>query len=198
MLRHVEPIAAPDPYLMAVDSKLSGHRTDPLPQYYQSLDPNYEVSTDSEKAIRTVAASLQIAWNPDPAKRLKGTQFRSFAFGGTSGTGKNTTARQIAAGLNLPYYELTSHKDTSLQEEVGQTVLTREGGATVSKAQLGKLGQAAASGSVICVNELVKASPGILGSLQTMMKDGYIEIAGTEAGMSGGRIPVHPSTLWFG
>ncbi|HEX2912269.1 MAG TPA: AAA family ATPase [Chloroflexia bacterium] len=200
ILKYVEPVEAPDPYLMSVAPELGGQRLDPLPQYFQDLDPNYEISDDSEKAIRTVATSLQIAWNPDPAKRPKGTQFRAFAFGGTAGTGKNTTARQIAASLRLPYYEMTINKDTSLQEEIGQTVLATDPatGATVSRAQLGKLGQAAASGAVICVNELVKANPGILGALQTMMEDGYIEVAGTEAGLAGGRIPVHPSTVFIG
>jgi hypothetical protein len=202
LLATVEPLdgGETDPYLSQVDPTLGGDRFDPLPQYYQELDENYEIDDSSRKAIRGVAASLTVAWNPDPRKRPRGTQFRAFCFAGTSGTGKNTTARQVAAGLNLPYYELTLNKDTSPQEEIGQTVLTTDPttGATVSRAQLGKLGQAAASGAVICINELVKANPGTLGALQTMMEDGYVEIAGTEAGMKGGRIPVHPNTVFIG
>jgi hypothetical protein len=202
LLATVEPLngGETDPYLSQVDPTLGGDRFDPLPQYYQELDENYEIDDSSRKAIRGVGAALTVAWNPDPRKRPRGTQFRAFCFAGTSGTGKNTTARQVAAGLNLPYYELTLNKDTSPQEEIGQTVLTTDPqtGATVSRAQLGKLGQAAASGAVICINELVKANPGTLGALQTMMEDGYVEIAGTEAGMKGGRIPVHPNTVFIG
>jgi hypothetical protein len=202
LLATVEPLngGETDPYLSEVDPTLGGDRFDPLPQYYQELDENYEIDDSSRKAIRGVGAALTVAWNPDPRKRPRGTQFRAFCFAGTSGTGKNTTARQVAAGLNLPYYELTLNKDTSPQEEIGQTVLTTDPqtGATVSRAQLGKLGQAAASGAVICINELVKANPGTLGALQTMMEDGYVEIAGTEAGMKGGRIPVHPNTVFIG
>jgi hypothetical protein len=199
LLAQVEPPGATDPYLMRVPPEMGGQRWEPLPQYYLPLDSDYELSEDGKKAISMVAASLQLAWHSDPSRRPKGTQFRAFGFAGTSGTGKNTTARQIAAALAQPYYEMTINKDTSIQEEIGQTVLTSDPvtGATVSTARLGKLGQAAASGAVICVNEVVKANPGILGALQTMMEDGYIEVAGTEAGMAGGRIPVHPNTVFI-
>jgi MoxR-like ATPase len=118
---------------------------------------------------------------------------RVFGFAGTAGTGKNTTARQIAASLGLPYYETTLHRDTSLQEEIGQTVL-QDG---TSMPRLGPLGQAAAAGGVICINELVKANPGTLGALQRMMEDGVFEVQGTEAGMAAKEIPVHPATVFI-
>jgi MoxR-like ATPase len=161
--------------------------------HYEEVDPSYDVGASAEKALRIVSSSLQIAWDPHRKKPLRGTQLRVFGFAGTAGTGKNTTARQIAASLGLPYYETTLHRDTSLQEEIGQTVL-QEG---TSMPRLGALGQAAAAGGVICINELVKANPGTLGALQRMMEDGVFEVQGTEAGMAAKEIPVHPSTLFI-
>jgi MoxR-like ATPase len=193
ILRHVRPPEPPDPYLARLDASLGGQRAEPLRLHYEEIDPGYDVSEGAEKALRIVSSSLQLAWDPARRKPLRGTQMRVFGFAGTAGTGKNTTARQIAASLRLPYYETTLHRDTSLQEEIGQTVL--KDGTTVPK--LGPLGQAAAAGGVICINELVKANPGTLGALQRMMEDGVFEVQGTEAGIAAKEIPVHPSTVFI-
>lgn len=191
-MKHVKPPAPPDPYLSRLDASLGGQRREPLALHYEDVDPGYDVSAGAEKALRIVSSSLQIAWDPGRKKPLRGTQMRVFGFAGTAGTGKNTTARQIAASLSLPYYETTLHRDTSLQEEIGQTVLQNG----TSMPRLGPLGQAAAAGGVICINELVKANPGTLGALQRMMEDGVFEVQGTEAGLSAKEIPVHPSTVF--
>jgi MoxR-like ATPase len=193
ILKHVKPPEAPDPYLSRLDPSLGGQRAEPLPLHYEEIDPSYDVGASAERALRIVSSSLQIAWDPNRKKGLRGTQMRVFGFAGTAGTGKNTTARQIAAALGLPYYETTLHRDTSLQEEIGQTVL-HDG---TSMPKLGPLGQAAAAGGVICINELVKANPGTLGALQRMMEDGVFEVQGTEAGMAAKEIPVHPSTVFI-
>ncbi len=193
ILKHVKPPELPDPYLSRLAPSLGGHRAQPLPLHYEEIDPTYDVSAGAEKALRIVSSSLQIAWDPNRKKPLKGTHMRVFGFAGTAGTGKNTTARQIAASLGLPYYETTLHRDTSLQEEIGHTVL--QDGTSMPK--LGPLGQAAAAGGVICINELVKANPGTLGALQRMMEDGVFEVQGTEAGMAAKEIPVHPSTVFI-
>ena len=193
ILKHVKPPEAPDPYLSRLDPSLGGRRAEPLPLHYEEIDPSYDVGASAERALRIVSSSLQIAWDPNRTKGLRGTQMRVFGFAGTAGTGKNTTARQVAASLGLPYYETTLHRDTSLQEEIGQTVL-QDG---TSMPRLGPLGQAAAAGGVICINELVKANPGTLGALQRMMEDGVFEVQGTEAGMAAKEIPVHPSTVFI-
>lgn len=193
ILKHVKPPELPDPYLTRLDAGLGGQRAEPLPLHYEEVDPNYDVSEGAEKALRIVSSSLQMAWDPNRKKPLRGTQMRVFGFAGTAGTGKNTTARQVAASLRLPYYETTLHRDTSLQEEIGQTVL--KDGTTMPR--LGPLGQAAAAGGVICINELVKANPGTLGALQRMMEDGVFEVQGTEAGMAAKEIAVHPSTVFI-
>ncbi len=193
ILKHVKPPEVPDPYLTRLDMALGGKRAEPLRLHYEEIDPAYDVSAGAEKALRIVSSSLQIAWDPNRKKALRGTHMRVFGFAGTAGTGKNTTARQIAASLGLPYYETTLHRDSSLQEEIGQTVL--QDGTTMPK--LGPLGQAAAAGGVICINELVKANPGTLGALQRMMEDGVFEVQGTEAGLSAKEIPVHPSTVFI-
>jgi MoxR-like ATPase len=193
ILKHVKPPEPPDPYLSRLDPSLGGRRTEPLPLHYEEIDPSYDVGASAERALRIVSSSLQIAWDGGRRKGLRGTQMRVFGFAGTAGTGKNTTARQIAASLGLPYYETTLHRDTSLQEEIGQTVL-QDG---TSLPRLGPLGQAAAAGGVICINELVKANPGTLGALQRMMEDGVFEVQGTEAGMAAKEIPVHPSTVFI-
>jgi MoxR-like ATPase len=193
ILKHVKPPEPPDPYLGRLDMSLGGRRAEPLPLHYEEIDPNYDVGASAEKALRIVSSSLQIAWDTARRKGLRGTHMRVFGFAGTAGTGKNTTARQIAASLGMPYYETTLHRDTSLQEEIGQTVL--QGGTSMPR--LGPLGQAAAAGGVICINELVKANPGTLGALQRMMEDGVFEVQGTEAGMAAKEIPVHPSTVFI-
>lgn len=193
ILSHVRPQELPDPYLRGIPRELGGQRTVPIAQRYMALDPNYDIDEGTERALRIVSASLQMAWNRDGKQPLKGAQMRAFGLAGTAGTGKNTLGRQVAASLGIPYYETTINNDTSIQEEVGTTTLRH--GDTVAK--LGPLGQAAASGAVICINELVKANKGTLGALQTMLEDGLIEVQGTEAGTDSKFLPVHPSTVFI-
>jgi hypothetical protein len=58
---------------------------------------------------------------------------------------------------------------------------------------LGKIGLAAAMGSVVCINEIVR-NPKLATALQSMLEDGEIQIDSPEQGMI--RIPVHPSSMF--
>jgi hypothetical protein len=201
IMKYVEPPADPDPYLKTVPAELGGQRDTPLSLHFERPDRFFTLSPDTLKILELISASLQVAWrDKERAVKTTKTEFRSFALAGPPGTGKNTIGRQVAAALGLPYVEVTFTRETSLQEEIGQTVLVPDSqtGTTTTRARLGKLGQAAAAGSVICLNELVKAEPGILGALQTMVEDGFFNVGGTEAGLSGGRVPVHSSTIFIG
>jgi hypothetical protein len=195
-MAHISPPSDPDPYLNILPPHLGGHITEPIPLYYPEADPSFDVNRENERAMHTMATFLETAWNPRAGiMGKKGMQGRSFLLYGPSSSGKNSTARQVAAALSLPYTERTIKNHTRIQDLIGSVVLETDpvSGATVSRARLGPIGLALVSGQVVGINELHKAPPHTQGALQTIIEDGYIEIEGTEAGAH--RIPVHPSSV---
>ncbi len=130
----------------------------------------------------------------------------AFGLYGPPGTGKNTLARQVAASIKtvaadgretqgMNYAEVNILPDSSIEDMIGTVVLEPDGkGGTRSAVRLGKIGLAAAMGSVVCVNEIVR-NPKLATALQSMLEDGEIIIPSPEAGQI--RIPVHPSTVMF-
>ncbi len=191
----IEPPGPSDPYLRALPTELGGQLTEPIPFYYQDVDPSFDVNAQNEPALARVASFLRAAWTPGTHPR--GAQGRSFLFYGPPGTGKNSAARQIAAALALPYREFTVNEKTRLQDLIGSVELT-EGpqGGTVSRARLGPLGLALATGQVVCLNELQKLGKNSQSILQPILEDGYIEIdGGSEVGPF--QIPVHPNTVFI-
>ncbi len=191
---HIAPPGPSDPYLTALPPELGGQLTEPIPFYYQEVDPAFDVNTQNEPALARVASFLQAAWSPETQAR--GTQGRAFLFYGPPGTGKNSAARQIAAALTMPYREFTVDADTRMSDLIG-TVVLEEGphGGTVSRARLGPLGVALATGQIVCLNELQKLAKGKQSKLQPIIEDGVIELeGGPEVGSM--RIPVHPNTVF--
>lgn len=194
-------LPAPDPYLMDVDVAVGGQRTEPLAEYVPDLDPNYEIGETNERILRAMSAAIQAGQKGD-AKR----SFWSRAFGlyGPAGTGKNTLARQLAASIQtadkdgnvsqgLNYTEYNVLPDSTLEDAIGTVVLEPDGnGGTRSRVKLGKIGLAAAMGSVICINEIARNEK-LATALQSILEDGEIIIGSPEAGMT--RIPVHPATI---
>jgi MoxR-like ATPase len=196
-------LAAPDPYLMDVDERVGGKRDTPLQSFIPDIDPNYAISEETETILKSIAALMQAG------QRVSGTAQRScMAFGlyGPPGTGKNTLARQVAASIKtvdkngretqgMNYAEVNILPDSSIEDMIGTVVLEPDGkGGTRSAVRLGKIGLAAAMGSVVCVNEIVR-NPKLATALQSMLEDGEIIIPSPEAGQI--RIPVHPATLMF-
>jgi len=195
-------LPAPDPYLKnAPASVTGGGLTDALDEFIPTVDPNFEINDQTEKIMRAMSTMIQIG-----AGKPKNAWSRSFGIYGPPGTGKNTLARQLAASIQtvdadgntsqgMNYVEANITPESSMQELIGTTVIAKDpdGGGTISRAQLGKIGLAAAMGSVICVNEIVR-NPKLATALQSMIEDGEIQIDSPEQGMV--RIPVHPSTIF--
>jgi MoxR-like ATPase len=194
-------LPAPDPYLRSVPSHVGGQRRQPLPEQIPALDPDFEVNEQTERILRVMSTTLQAG-----AGKKHNTWSRAFSIYGPPGTGKNSLARQLAASLKvvdeqgqetqgIHYAEVNITADTSLEEAIGSTILTKDPdtGATISKAQLGKIGLAAAMGSVICINEIVR-NPKLATELQSMLEDGEIHVNSPEAGLI--KIPVHPATVF--
>jgi len=195
-------LPAPDPFLKnAPPSVTGGGLLEPLDEFIPSIDPNFEINEQTRSILHAMAALLQIG-----AGKPKNAWSRSFGIYGPPGTGKNTLARQLAASIQtvdaegkvsqgMNYVEANITPESSMQELIGTTVIAKdpETGATISRAQLGKIGLAAAMGSVICINEIVR-SPKLATALQSMIEDGEIQIDSPEQGLV--RIPVHPSTVF--
>ncbi len=148
-----------------------------------------------------MSAAMQLG-----AGKEKSNWTRAFGLYGPPGTGKNTIARQLAASIKtvdtdgniiqgMNYTEANITPESSMQELIGTTVLENDPntGATVSRTKLGKIGLAAAMGSVICVNEIVR-NPKLATALQSMIEDGEIQLDSPEQGLI--RIPVHQSTVF--
>jgi hypothetical protein len=195
-------LAAPDPYLTEIPVEVGGDLYQAVEENIPDLDPNYEINAETERILRSVSAMLQAG----SGKEGNGWS-RAFGLYGPPGTGKNTLARQLAASIQtegqegnvtqgMNYVEANITAESSMQELIGTTVLEADPttGATVSRAKLGKIGMAAAMGSVICINEIVR-SPKMSTALQSMIEDGEIQIDSPETGTI--RIPVHPSTVFF-
>jgi MoxR-like ATPase len=194
-------LAAPDPFLDEVPQEVGGNRYQPLEEDIPQVDPNFEINEQTERIMRSISAMLQAG----QGKEGSGWS-RAFGLYGPAGTGKNTLARQLAASIRtvdeegnetqgLNYVEANITPESSMQELIGTTVLEKdpESGTTVSRARLGKIGLAAAMGSVISINEIVR-NPKLATALQSMMEDGEIQIDSPEQGLI--RIPVHPSTVF--
>jgi MoxR-like ATPase len=194
-------LPAPDPYLSNVPESVGGNRRTALHEDIPAPDPTFEVNEQSERILRVMSATLQAG-----AGKQKNNWSRAFSVYGPPGTGKNSLARQLAASVKvvdeagnktqgISYTEVNITPQTSIEEAIGTTILTKDpqSGQTVSRAQLGKIGLAAAMGSVICVNEIVR-NPKLATALQSMLEDGEIQINSPEAGLI--RIPVHPSTVF--
>lgn len=194
-------LSAPDPFLSRVPAHIGGQLYQPLAEHIPELDPNFELNQQAKSILHTMSAALQIG-----AGKPKSNWSRSFGLYGPPGTGKNTLARQLAASIQtvdadgkitqgLSYTEANITPESSMSELIGTTVLETDpsSGSTISRARLGKIGLAAAMGSVICINEIVR-SPKLATSLQSMIEDGEIQIDSPEQGLI--RIPVHPSTIF--
>ncbi len=194
-------LPAPDPYLLQVPENVGGQLQQPLAEFIPTVDPNFEINEQGERILRSMSATMQLGAGKD-----KSTWTRSFGLYGPPGTGKNTIARQLAASIKtvdadgnvsqgMNYTEANITPESSMQELIGTTVLEKdpETGATVSRTKLGKIGLAAAMGSVICVNEIVR-NPKLATALQSMIEDGEIQVDSPEQGLI--RIPVHPSTVF--
>ena len=184
-------LPAPDPYLLQVPENVGGQLQQPLQEFIPTVDANFEINEQAEKIMRTMSATMQLG-----AGKEKSTWTRSFGLYGPPGTGKNTIARQLAASIRtvdtdgnvtqgMNYTEANITPKSSMQELIGTTVLENDPntGTTVSRTRLGKIGLAAAMGSVICVNEIVR-NPKLATALQSMIEDGEIQVDSPEQGMS--------------
>lgn len=194
-------LPAPDPYLMNVPESVGGQLYQPLAEFIPEVDPNFEINSQGESILRSISAMINAG-----ANKGKSNWTRAFGLFGPAGTGKNTIARQLAASVQtvneegelsqgMNYVEANITPESSMQELIGTTVLEKdpESGSTVSRTKLGKIGLAAAMGSVVCINEIVR-NPKLATALQSMVEDGEIQIDSPEQGMI--RIPVHPSTVF--
>ena len=195
-------LPAPDPFLSKVSAHIGGQLYQPLTEHIPELDPHFELNKQAEKILHMMSTGLQIG-----AGKQKSNWSRAFGLYGPPGTGKNTLARQLAASVRtidseghvsqgMNYTEANITPESSMAELIGTTVLETDptSGATISRARLGKIGLAAAMGSVICINEIVR-SPKLATALQSMIEDGEIQIDSPEQGLI--RIPVHPSTVFI-
>ncbi len=185
---------APDLYLDSVPEEWGGKRAVPLPENVPELMPDYEMGDQEKMIFNLIAMQLR--------KRSDKPTNRAFGLYGPAGTGKNTIARQLAASLKcddgkqgLPYYEINITPDLDINQAIGEVVLTTdEDGNTVSRVRLGPIGQVAASGGVIAVNEIVR-SPKLATALQSIIEDGEVSIPTPEGGTY--KVPVHPSAIFI-
>ena len=194
-------LAAPDPYLLNVPENVGGQLQQPLEEFIPMPDPNFEINAQTEMIMKSFSSQIHVG-----ANRENMSWTRSFGLYGPPGTGKNTIARQVAASIKtvdaegnlsqgMNYVEANITPESSMQELIGTTVLEKdpETGTTISRTKLGKIGLAAAMGSVVCINEIVR-NPKLATALQSMLEDGEIQIDSPEQGMI--RIPVHPSSIF--
>lgn len=185
----------PDPTLSAVDPKLLPPDFTALDEEIPEINPDFVMNARTRdiltNMVNTISAGQQIG---------KVNRTRSFGIYGPPGTGKNELPKQLAASIitvdadgnerqGMPLYQVEFGKEMDIEAEIGTTVITPEG----TRAQLGGLGLAAAQGSVICINEVVR-NPKMLTELQPMLEEGVIRLRSTEAGTI--TIPVHPSTVF--
>lgn len=193
---------APDPFLKGVPKVVGGDLDRPLTERIPEPDSNFAINEQTEKILRTMSSMLQMGGG-----KAGNTWSRAFGIYGPPGTGKNTTARQLAASIKtrdaegtitqgINYAEVNITPESSMDEMIGTTILTTdpESGATVSKVALGKIGLAAAMGSVICINEIVR-NPKLATALQSMIEDGEVHVNSPETGDLI-KVPVHPSTVF--
>jgi MoxR-like ATPase len=196
-------LAAPDAGLRNVPADWGGQLARPLAQKVPSVNAHYQVDQSNEHVWAAMSASLQVAAQVGGDNRHS-AKFRSFGLYGSPAAGKNELARQLAASIKwqdsdgqirqgINYSEVNVTEKSSADEVIGGAILESVDGATRSRVALGPVGQAAAMGSVIAVNEIVR-NPKLATAFQSMIEDGEIIINTPEAGTV--TIPVHPSTVF--
>lgn len=199
VMKHVI-VPAPDPYLKNVPAEVGGQLKYPMEERIPKLDPSYQMNQQTHDVMTSISSLMQVGHNTGEVRA-----FGAFGLAGESGTGKNSMIRQIAASMRvidddgnetqgMPLVEREINPQSTFEELVGGVVLTEENGATVSRVKLGPVGKAAASGSIIAVNEIVR-NPKLMTDFQSMMEDGEIRISAGETGDI--TIPVHPATKMF-
>jgi len=119
----------------------------------------------------------------DPGSRATGLY-------GPPGTGKNELAEQMAIAMEMPYYSVDCSNSVSSEALTGGEVLV--GGET--KTALGPVAQVAASGGVVCINEVVSADPSVMTALHDMVAERRITV--NAPGSEARYIPVHPDTVF--
>jgi len=194
-------LPAPDPYWGNIDPLLGGQRDDPSPAYVPDIMPEFEINAETEAILARMSALLQAGGSPG-----ENPWCGAYSIFGPQGVGKNTIGRQLAASIKvrnpdgtvvqgLPYAEASISEDSSMSDLIGAAVLEvdPETKATVSRPRLGKLGAAAATGSVVFINEITRR-PKLATAIQSMLEDRVIEVDTPEGGTL--KVPVHPSTIF--
>lgn len=195
-------LPAPDTKLENVPASWGGQLERALEQKVPSINPHYQVDPSNEHVWAAMSASLQVAAQVGDNRHA--AKFRSFGLYGSPAAGKNELARQLAATVQyqdedgnirqgINYSEVNVTERSTADELIGGAVLESADGATRSRVALGPVGQAAAMGSVIAVNEIVR-NPKLATAFQSMIEDGEIIVNTPEAGTV--TIPVHPSTVF--
>lgn len=195
-------LPAPDTKLENVPASWGGQLERPLEQKVPTINPHYQIDESNEHVWAAMSASLQVAAQVGDNRHA--AKFRSFGLYGSPAAGKNELARQLAATIQhhdengnlrqgINYTEVNVTEKSTADELIGGAILESVDGATRSRVALGPVGQAAAMGSVIAVNEIVR-SPKLATAFQSMIEDGEIIINTPEAGTV--TIPVHPSTVF--
>jgi hypothetical protein len=191
--------AEPDPSLAGVDQRLLDPNMTWTNENVPPADPDYYLNEQSAKIMKSMAAVLEAGATGNKANRT-----RAFSIYGPPGTGKNKLLEQVAASIQtvdaggkikqgLHYEEVDIYPDSDPEKLIGGTVIVSDGrGGTETRVRLGPIGQAAAMGSVIALNEVVR-NPRMLTTFQSMLEKGYFQIEAPELGIV--RIPVHPATI---
>lgn len=170
-----------------------------LPEWLQQSipepDPEFVLTGPAKAVLQTMKGMLGQRWKKmtaDYATRGEwqtGMTGRAFGLYGPPGTGKNSSVKELAATLGLPYVEVDVNAGTDFQSLVGQVVL--ENGTTTAK--LGNIGAVLAAGGVAVINEVVSSDPAIQTVLHQVAQDGIIRIPGPEG--SEKTFKVHPNSV---
>lgn len=197
---------APDPLLQAVPDAVGGQLAAPIAESIPKVDPYYEVNEQTEGVLRMMSAVMQQGMSEPDNPNTGWT--KSFLLYGSAGSGKDTAGEQLAASMKvrhpdgtvtqgMNFWATTFEPNTSMESLIGATVLEAdpETGATRSRLQLGPLAQAAAMGSVICLDEIPNLDTKSLAVVQDMMEKRTITINSPEGGIV--TVPVHPSTVFI-
>lgn len=105
--------------------------------------------------------------------RLDRGQYANALYFGPSGTGKSTSVKILAALLNVPHYlSKFSHGTDEFSIVAGADV--DSGTVSYNDSELVK---AVKHGGVVELQEFYNAKPGVLSSLNTVLEEGYLELA---------------------